>query len=629
MNSTSQFFLQVLNPGAYFLNNQTILDFKKPTYILSVNHMDTFYDIMNTSVVKYFLTNADPWLCSIQIFTVVLVFISTYLISIGFTDFLFNTKHTVIDVDSCIAVMNKDFLGQNNIRKYAFLAFHYTVTMLNFFKSCFFSNQILSAVLGVYWLTMTIYFIVCSYLVEQVYLRTQFNNNFMSILSCVIKLQRNVWYIIGFIIINFFNMLTSLLLIKECLEITTAYRLKWKDYTLVVHKWKMKMSTFVAMIFTLVILIPLFVFKIVNLFVKNKTLVILNILANNKVFGDSKTFSDYVYDLNSLQNGFEHLSSQTSLRSQISSTNTLLKFITVFDFSSIFIMSFLIYLPTIYVSFQNLTKVQNLFLESLKKFTTTDNDHYIKKKSYWAENFNAVEFIYSSTIFVVTFILLIVRIDNSFRFEDDMFEKNEGSTYYNMLNPLNPVVDELKYSRNPLYNIVQIPWTPYLLDLFKFLLLKSFISTIDEFKEKTNTFRLWYSQVSIEKTKYKKKDAIKSVDGSNEEANKNRYKIKFLKITGNDENTTVGNASTKKSVTFSKESEEKEIMMKSLFNNDMTAMSIFTFTTNKKDKEVSYVKFPNLMKNISHSDESALSDDENPESDVMSLETIHHRIKED
>ncbi|CAI8505389.1 unnamed protein product [Hanseniaspora opuntiae] len=540
--------------------------------------MDTFYDIMNTSVVKYFLTNADPWLCSIQIFTVVLVFISTYLISIGFTDFLFNTKHTVIDVDSCIAVMNKDFLGQNNIRKYAFLAFHYTVTMLNFFKSCFFSNQILSAVLGVYWLTMTIYFIVCSYLVEQVYLRTQFNNNFMSILSCVIKLQRNVWYIIGFIIINFFNMLTSLLLIKECLEITTAYRLKWKDYTLVVHKWKMKMSTFVAMIFTLVILIPLFVFKIVNLFVKNKTFVILNILANNKVFGDSKTFSDYVYDLNSLQNGFEHLSSQTSLRSQISSTNTLLKFITVFDFSSIFIMSFLIYLPTIYVSFQNLTKVQNLFLESLKKFTTTDNDHYIKKKSYWAENFNAVEFIYSSTIFVVTFILLIVRIDNSFRFEDDMFEKNEGSTYYNMLNPLNPVVDELKYSQ---------------------------------------------------KTKYKKKDAIKSVDGSNEEANKNRYKIKFLKITGNDENTTVGNASTKKSVTFSKESEEKEIMMKSLFNNDMTAMSIFTFTTNKKDKEVSYVKFPNLMKVISHSDESALSDDENPESDVMSLETIHHRIKED
>ncbi|CAI8506246.1 unnamed protein product [Hanseniaspora opuntiae] len=591
--------------------------------------MDTFYDIMNTSMVKYFLTNADPWLCSIQIFTVILVFISTYLISIGFTDFLFNTKHTVIDVGSCIAVMNKDFLGQNNIRKYAFLAFHYTVTMLNFFKSCFFSNQILSAVLGVYWLTMTIYFIVCSYLVEQVYLRTQFNNNFMSILSCVIKLQRNVWYIIGFIIINFFNMLTSLLLIKECLEITTAYRLKWKDYTLVVHKWKMKMSTFVAMIFTLVILIPLFVFKIVNLFVKNKTLVILNILANNKVFGDSKTFSDYVYDLNSLQNGFEHLSSQTSLRSQISSTNTLLKFITVFDFSSIFIMSFLIYLPTIYVSFQNLTKVQNLFLESLKKFTTTDNDHYIKKKSYWAENFNAVEFIYSSTIFVVTFILLIVRIDNSFRFEDDMFEKNEGSTYYNMLNPLNPVVDELKYSRNPLYNIVQIPWTPYLLDLFKFLLLKSFISTIDEFKEKTNTFRLWYSQVSIEKTKYKKKDAIKSVDGSNEEANKNRYKIKFLKITGNDENTTVGNASTKKSVTFSKESEEKEIMMKSLFNNDMTAMSIFTFTTNKKDKEVSYVKFPNLMKVISHSDESALSDDENPESDVMSLETIHHRIKED
>lgn len=91
----------------------------------------------------------------------------------------------------------------------------------------------------------------------------------------------------------------------------------------------------------------------------------------------------------------------------------------------------------------------------------------------------------------------------------------------------------------------------------------------------------------------------------------------------------MGNASTKKSVTFSKESEEKEIMMKSLFNNDMTAMSIFTFTTNKKDKEVSYVKFPNLMKNISHSDESALSDDENPESDVMSLETIHHRIKED
>ncbi|OEJ83578.1 hypothetical protein AWRI3578_g2958 [Hanseniaspora opuntiae] len=591
--------------------------------------MDTFYDIMNTSMVKYFLTNADPWLCSIQIFTVVLVFISTYLISIGFTDFLFNTKHTVIDVGSCIAVMNKDFLGQNNIRKYAFLAFHYTVTMLNFFKSCFFSNQILSAVLGVYWLTMTIYFIVCSYLVEHVYLRTQFNNNFMSILSCVIKLQRNVWYIIGFIIINFFNMLTSLLLIKECLDITIAYRLKWKDYTLVVHKWKMKMSTFVAMIFTLVILIPLFVFKIVNLFVKNKTFVILNILANNKVFGDSKTFSDYVYDLNSLQNGFEHLSSQTSLRSQISSTNTLLKFITVFDFSSIFIMSFLIYLPTIYVSFQNLTKVQNLFLESLKKFTTTDNDHYIKKKSYWAENFNAVEFIYSSTIFVVTFILLIVRIDNSFRFEDDMFEKNEGSTYYNMLNPLNPVVDELKYSRNPLYNIVQIPWTPYLLDLFKFLLLKSFISTIDEFKEKTNTFRLWYSQVSIEKTKYKKKDAIKSVDGSNEEANKNRYKIKFLKITGNDENTTVGNASTKKSVTFSKESEEKEIMMKSLFNNDMTAMSIFTFTTNKKDKEVSYVKFPNLMKVISHSDESALSDDENPESDVMSLETIHHRIKED
>lgn len=78
-----------------------------------------------------------------------------------------------------------------------------------------------------------------------------------------------------------------------------------------------------------------------------------------------------------------------------------------------------------------------------------------------------------------------------------------------MLNPLNPVVDELKYSRNPLYNIVQIPWTPYLLDLFKFLLLKSFISTIDEFKEKTNTFRLWYSQVSIEKTKYKKKMQLK------------------------------------------------------------------------------------------------------------------------
>lgn len=628
MNSTSEFFLQVLNPGAYFLNNQTILGFKKPTYILSVNHVDTFYNIMNTTMVRYLLLNADPWLCSIQIFTVVLVFITAYSISIGFTDFLFNTKHTVIDVDSCISVMSKDFLGQHKVKKYSFMAYHYTITMLRFFKSCFFSNQRLSVMLGFYWLSMTIYFALCSSLVQHVYLRDQFNNNFMSILSCVIKLQRNAWYIIGFIITNFFNMLVSSLLIKECLDITIAYRLKLKDYSLVIHKLKIKMSTFVAIIISLVILIPLFVFKVVNLFVKNKTFVILKILADDKVIGNSKAFSDYVYDLNYLENGFEQLLSQTPLRSHISSTNTLLKFITIFDFLSIFIISFLIYLPTVYVSFKNLTKVQNLFLESLKKFTISENDHYIKKKSYWAEKFNAFEFIYSSVIFVVTLILLTVNVINSFKFRESFLNNNEGQTYYQMLNPLDPEVDELKFSRNPLYSVVQIPWTPYLLILFKFLLLKTFISTIDEFKQKTNAFRLWYSQVSIEKTKYKK-DVIKSANGSNEDANKNRCKIKFIKITGNDDITTVGKASTKKSVTFSKESEEKEVMMKSLFNNDMTAMSIFTFTTNKKDKEVSYIKFPNLMKDTSHSEESALSDDDNSQSEVMSLETIHHCIKED
>lgn len=626
MNSTSEFFLQVLNPGAYFLNNQTVLDFKKPTYILSVNHLDTFHDIMSNTMSKYLLTNTDPWLCSIQMFTVVLVFISAYLISIGFTDFLFNTKQTVIDVDSSISVMNKKFLGQNRVRKYGFLAYHYSLTMLKFFKSCFFSNQILSAVLGVYWLTMSIYFLVCSFLVQQVYLRTQFNNNFMSILSCVTKLQRNAWYIIGFITINFFSVLASLLLVKECLDITIAYKLKWKDYSLVINKTRIKVSTFFALIFTLVILVPLFVFKVVNLFVKNKKFVIWNNMANDKVFGKTKTFSDYVYDMNYFKDGFEHSSLQTALKSHIGSSNTLLKFITVLDLSSVFILSFLIYLPTVYVSFQNLTKVQNLFLESLKKFTT-DNDQQIKKKKYWAENSNALEFVYSTTIFVVTFILLIVNVVNSFKFGESFFNNEDGYTYYQMLNPLDPVVDDLKFLRNPLYNIVQIPWTPYLLDLFKFLLLKTYISTINNFKEKTNSFRLWYSQVSIQKARLKTTSSKSSK--TKVDANRNRYKIKFMKTTRNDDNTTVGNASTKKSVTFSKESEEKEIMMQSLFNNDMTAMSIFTFTTNMKNNEVPYIKFPNLMETTSHSVKRVLPENDDSESEVKSIETIHHCIKED
>lgn len=628
MNKTSQFFLQVLNPGSYFLNNQTKLKFAKPTYILSVNHDNTFHDLMNTKMVKYLLTNTDPWLCSLQIFTAVLVFISTYLLSIGLTDFLFNTKHTVIDVDNCITVMNKDQLAQNKLKRFCFLAYYYTRTMLQFFKSCFFSNRRISAVLGVYWLSMSIYFVLCSYLVEQVYLSTQFKENFMSILACVIKLQRNVWYMIGFIIINFFNMLTGFLLVKECLDITVAYKLKWKDYALVIFNSKIKISTFVAIVFTIIFLIPLYVFKIVNMFVKNNTYLILNILSKDKIFDNDKVFSNYVYDLNVIKEGYKYLSSQIPLTKYINLSTTLLKFISVFDFLSSFIISFLIYLPTVFVSFKNLTKVQNLFLESLKKFTTTDNNQYTKKNSYWASKYNVIEFIYSGTIFVLTFIFLIINIFVSFNFKEKLFDMKEGHTYYKMVNPLQPFEDDLEFSSNPLYSLIQIPWTQYLLDLLKFLLLKTFISTINDFKDQTNIFRLWYSQVSIEKSKYKN-ESIKSDIGSNQHSNKNRYKIKFMNMTGNDDNTTAEKASTKKSVTFSKESEEKEIMMKSLFNNDMTAMSIFTFTTNKKNKDISYVKFPNLIKDISDLDESALSDDDSSKSEQISLETIHHCIKED